>query len=230
MDYFYQETERLTLRKLTEADICIWAEFFVDNPNARFIGLDLKKDNHELATIWLDRQFERYNTNQFGQLAAIEKATGNFVGLGGILTRELGQPTQPSRFRIPCFPTYWGKGYATELAMHMKRFGLENGVSDKFISIIHRENILSMNVALEKRHEKASRVIISRNGGLHFRRLKKKCRLVCFNRFLAHGQKLFETVHLIKCYPLYDYNEKLLLLVLASNSLYWSLLRASHVD
>jgi ribosomal-protein-alanine N-acetyltransferase len=146
MEYFYQETERLTLRKLTEADICIWAEFFVDNPNARFIGLDLKKDNHELATIWLDRQFERYNTNQFGQLAAIEKATGHFVGLGGILTRELdGHPAFEISYSM--LPNHWGKGYATELAMHMKRFGLENGVSDKFISIIHRENVLSMNVA-----------------------------------------------------------------------------------
>ena len=148
MNYFSQETERLILRKLTEADIPVWAEFFVDNPNARFMGLDLKKDNHELATIWLDRQFERYNTNQFGQLAAIEKATGNFVGLGGILTRELdNQPAFEISYSM--LPAYWGKGYATELAMHMKRFGLENGVSDKFISIIHRENILSMNVALK---------------------------------------------------------------------------------
>ena len=44
-------------------------------------------------------------------------------------------------------PNHWGKGYATELAMHMKRFGLENKVSDKFISIIHQENEASMNVA-----------------------------------------------------------------------------------
>lgn len=44
-------------------------------------------------------------------------------------------------------PTHWGKGYATELAVHMKRFGVENGVSDRFISIIHRENQASMNVA-----------------------------------------------------------------------------------
>jgi len=55
MNYFTQETNRLILRKLTEVDIPIWAEFFVDNPNARFMGLDLKKDKLELAKIWLDR-------------------------------------------------------------------------------------------------------------------------------------------------------------------------------
>jgi ribosomal-protein-alanine N-acetyltransferase len=44
-------------------------------------------------------------------------------------------------------PKYWGKGYATELAVGMKRYGLANNVSDKFISIIHKENVASMNVA-----------------------------------------------------------------------------------
>jgi ribosomal-protein-alanine N-acetyltransferase len=148
MDYFIQETERLFLRKLTEADIPIWAEFFVDNPNARFIGLDLSKDKLELAKLWLDRQFERYETDRFGQLAAIEKASGNFVGLGGILTRELDGR---SAFEISysMLPRYWGNGYATELAIHLKKFGLDNGISGKFISIIHRENIPSMNVAMK---------------------------------------------------------------------------------
>ena len=146
MDYYSQETERLTLRKLTEDDIETWARFFVDNPNARFIGLDLRKDKLELAKVWFDKQFDRYKSHQFGQLAAIEKSTGVFVGLGGILTRELNGK---SEFEISysMLPNHCRKGYATELAMHMKRFGLENGVSDKFISIIHKENEGSMNVA-----------------------------------------------------------------------------------
>ncbi len=148
MDYFNQETDRLTLRKLTEADIPIWTEFFVDNPNARFIGLDLKKDKHELATIWLDRQFERYNPNHLGQLAAIEKTTGHFVGLAGILTRELGGH-QAFEISYSMLPNHWGKGYATELAMHLKLFGRAHNISDKFISIIHKENFPSMHVAIK---------------------------------------------------------------------------------
>lgn len=144
--YFTQETERLVLRKLTEADIPVWAEFFVDNPNARFIGLDLSKDRLELAKIWLDRQFERYRTGQFGQLAAIEKATGTFVGLGGLLTRDLdGIPAIEISYSM--LPRFWGKGYATELAVHMKRFALSHSISDRFISIIHQDNTPSMNVA-----------------------------------------------------------------------------------
>jgi RimJ/RimL family protein N-acetyltransferase len=49
MDYYSQETERLILRKLTENDIETWAEFFVDNPNARFIGMNLDEDKLILA-------------------------------------------------------------------------------------------------------------------------------------------------------------------------------------
>jgi RimJ/RimL family protein N-acetyltransferase len=76
MDYYSQETERIILRKLTEADIETWAEFFVDNPNARFIGLDLSLPKHELAKTWIDKQLKRYSDNQFGQLAA------NILGKG----------------------------------------------------------------------------------------------------------------------------------------------------
>lgn len=49
MDYYTQETERLLLRKLTEADVETWEAFFVDNPNARFIGMDLSQDKKLLT-------------------------------------------------------------------------------------------------------------------------------------------------------------------------------------
>ena len=146
MDYYSQETERLTLRKLTEGDIETWAEFFVDNANARFIGLDLNLPNHELAKTWIDKQLKRYTDNQFGQLAAIEKSSGNFVGLGGILTRDFNDKDE-FEVSYSVLPKYWGRGFATEIATHKKAFGKQNNVSKKFISIIHKENEGSMNVA-----------------------------------------------------------------------------------
>jgi ribosomal-protein-alanine N-acetyltransferase len=146
MNYYSQETERLILRKLTEADIETWAEFFVDNPNARFIGLDLALPKHELAKTWIEKQLKRYAEDEFGQLAAIEKSSGKFIGLGGILTRDFNDNDE-FEVSYSVLPTYWGKGFATEIATHMKAFGKQNNVSDKFISIIHKENEASMNVA-----------------------------------------------------------------------------------
>jgi ribosomal-protein-alanine N-acetyltransferase len=146
MDYYSQQTERLALRKLTEADIETWAEFFVDNPDGRFVAVDFSLDKLTSSKFWIDKQLDRYANNQFGLLAAINKATGNFVGMGGILTRELNDKAE---FEIgySLLPEYWGQGFATEIATQMRRFGLANNVSDKFISIIHKENEGSMNVA-----------------------------------------------------------------------------------
>lgn len=146
MNYYSQQTERLILRKLTEADIETWAEFFVDNPDGRFVAVDFSLDKLTSAKNWIDKQLERYANKQFGLLAAIDKATGSFVGMGGILTRELnGKPEFEIAYSL--LPAHWGRGYATELAMRMKRYGSENDVSNKFISIIHKENEGSMNVA-----------------------------------------------------------------------------------
>ena len=148
MDYYSQETERLILRKLTENDIDTWAEFFVDNPNARFIGLDLSLPKNALSKIWVDKQLKRYADKQFGQLAAIEKSTGNFVGLGGLLTRNLNDKDE-FEISYSVLPKFWGKGFATEIAVQMKQFATRNNISDKFISIIHKENEGSMNVAMK---------------------------------------------------------------------------------
>jgi len=146
MDYYSQETDRLILRKLTENDIDTWAGFFVDNPNGRFVAVDFSLDKQTSSKFWIDKQLYRYANQQFGLLAAINKASGNFVGMGGILTRELNGKAE---FEIgySLLPTYWGKGFATEIATHMKAFGKQNNVSEKFISIIHKENEGSMNVA-----------------------------------------------------------------------------------
>ena len=146
MDYYSQETERLLLRKLTENDIDAWAEFFVDNPNTRFVAVDDSLDKLTLSKKWISKQLERYANNQFGLLVGIEKATGSFIGLGGILTRDFNDKDE-FEIAYSILPKYWGKGFATEMAVQMKAFGKQNNVSDKFISIIHEENVGSMNVA-----------------------------------------------------------------------------------
>ena len=44
-------------------------------------------------------------------------------------------------------PKYWGKGFATEAANHMRVFGQENNMAKRIISIIHADNKDSMKVA-----------------------------------------------------------------------------------
>lgn len=146
MDYFNQESERLIFRKLTEADIPSWLEFFEDNDRLHFNGLDLSKSYEELADGWIRKQFERYEEQGFGHLAVIEKTSGIFIGMTGILPRTiLEKPEYEIAYSLK--PKFWRKGYGTEMAKKMKEFGIQNVATDRFISIIDKENKDSIHVA-----------------------------------------------------------------------------------
>jgi len=146
MNYFSQQSPRLLYRKLTEADIPSWTEFFINNDRVRFLGFDKTKSADISATEWIHKQMERNTVGGFGQLAVIEKETGELIGVGGIIVRELKSKTE-YEITYSLKPAFWGKGYGTEIAMHFKSFGLDNKISDHFISIIHKENEPSMHVA-----------------------------------------------------------------------------------
>lgn len=146
MDYFNQQSERLNYRKLTEDDIPSWVEFFVNNDRLRFLGMDLKKNKETLAESWIRAQFGRYENQGLGHLAVELKKGGDFIGMGGILPRELnGRKEFEIAYSLK--PKFWGYGYATEIAKTMKDFGSKKIETNRFISIIDLENIESANVA-----------------------------------------------------------------------------------
>jgi ribosomal-protein-alanine N-acetyltransferase len=146
MDYFNQESERLRFRKLTTDDIPRWLEFFKNNDNLKFLGIDLTKSHETLAEGWILAQFERYETQGLGHLAIEIKETKEFIGLGGILPRALnGRKEYEIAYSL--IPRFWKKGFGTEAAKQMKQFGFENIETDRFVSIIDKDNIDSIRVA-----------------------------------------------------------------------------------
>lgn len=148
MDYFNQESERLLFRKLTEKDIDNWADFFDNNDRLHFLGIDLTKDSKTLATEWIYKQLERYEEQGLGHLAVVEKVSGSFIGMGGILPRDLdGKVEFEIAYSIKT--PFWKKGYGTEIARQMKLVGQTNKISTSFISIIHQENVDSIHVAIK---------------------------------------------------------------------------------
>ena len=145
IDYFNQESERLTYRKLAEDDIESWMEFFVDNDMIHFVGLDPNKPHKELSELSVNKQIERYPSG-LGMLALIEKSSDNFIGMCGIIPRDL-EKGKAFEIGYSIKPKYWGKGYATESAKHFKTYGLLNNIAKQFISIIARKNVDSIKVA-----------------------------------------------------------------------------------
>ncbi len=148
MNYFNQESKRLRYRKLTVADIPKWIEFFENNENLNFLGLDLTKGKEFLVEYWISKQFDRYEKQNLGHLAVELKGSGEFIGMGGILIQEVDGKTE-YEIAYSLIPAYWGKGYGTEIATQMKNFGSENIKTERFISIIDVRNQKSINVALK---------------------------------------------------------------------------------
>lgn len=147
MDYFNQSTDRLIFRKLSESDIISWTEFFINNNRLDFMGFpDKTKDSYTISSEWVLMQLERYETCGLGHLAVIEKSTGKFIGMGGIIPRVLFEQNE-FEIAYSLKPSFWGRGFGTEIAMQLKKFGFENKISERFISMIHIDNVDSMHVA-----------------------------------------------------------------------------------
>jgi [ribosomal protein S5]-alanine N-acetyltransferase len=146
MNYFQQVSERLIFRKLTHADIPTWQSFFVGNDRLVFLGIDATQSHKVLAKEWIDRQLQRYAEEGTGLLAVIEKSSGELIGMCGILKREIEEELE-YEIAYSFLPKFWKKGYATEAAKQMKKFGAETELSNRFISIIHKDNTDSIAVA-----------------------------------------------------------------------------------
>tara|TARA_R110002072_G_C7973360_1_gene535047 strand:- start:4795 stop:5331 length:537 start_codon:yes stop_codon:yes gene_type:complete len=147
-DSYYQvETERLAFIPLTKAHIKQWTAFFVDNSTERFLGFEgSDKSSEEKAEFWIQKQIDRKNKKEFGQLAIIEKISGEFIGLAGIIPRDIDGKEEYEVTYSLLFSS-WGKGYATEAAVKFKEYMLENTAVASLISIIHKENDASIKVA-----------------------------------------------------------------------------------
>jgi ribosomal-protein-alanine N-acetyltransferase len=147
-DYYNQTTDRLIFRSFEQEDIRRWEPFFIDNPTLVYLGAALFEHLSALekSESWISRQIDRQKNNQFGQLAAIDKETGELIGVGGIIYREL-EAGDEYEITYSLMPKAWGKGLGTELAVHFKNYAKNVVGLKSVISIIHVDNEASINVA-----------------------------------------------------------------------------------
>ena len=160
-NYFNQESKRLVYRKLTLEDIPSWEPFFINNDRLAYMGIQLDLNFKTQARNWVEKQLKRYESPFQGHLAVIEKASNTFIGMAGLFPREIKEQKDDSlnlafhkdtsrkeyEVAYSLLPKYWGKGFGTEMAQQIKSFGIANQVAKRYVSIIHKENTASMNVA-----------------------------------------------------------------------------------
>ncbi|NJN77520.1 MAG: GNAT family N-acetyltransferase [Saprospiraceae bacterium] len=140
--YHGLNSERLYLRKLTHEDIPSWTEFYENNPNLKYLDIDLNRTNVAMATAWVDTQINRYDKNEFGQLGIILKATDELVGTVGFLMNEKCAADELAQ-AIIIKPPYWNHGIAWEASVLILNANFEHNWASSIFGFRHKDNILS---------------------------------------------------------------------------------------
>jgi len=145
--YYALETERLKCRKICMDDAEVWQELFTPDFNRNFVGLqDREGSNLELAKYWLSFQTKREESGEYGQLAILEKETNKFVGVAGIIERNMDE-LDLFEVTYSLLPNYRGMGYASEITRAFLSFANQEFVGKNIGSIIHLGNDPSIAVA-----------------------------------------------------------------------------------
>lgn len=140
--YNHLHSDRLVYRQLSSNDIESWMDFYVNNANLQYLGINLNRTNYEMSKAWIEAQIERYNKNEFGQLAIISKNTGELIGTRGLSFIEIeGIRYIQSLGSIK--PTYWRQGFGSESANCIYHYIFSHNISNQIISICHENNTAS---------------------------------------------------------------------------------------
>lgn len=138
------ETERLTFRRLVEADKEIWMEFCNTAEALTFLCFEV--GDPKALDAWFEKQWGRYQDTNSGLCAMIHKDTGELIGQCGLLKQEIdGQTEWEVGYHV--IPKFWKKGYGSEAAIGVKEMGFRNQVAPYIISTIHVDNVASQIVA-----------------------------------------------------------------------------------
>jgi RimJ/RimL family protein N-acetyltransferase len=164
----YLESERLVLRRITEADLEFLNRLHADPEVARYIGPGRPRSAEE-SRGWFESLMWSYENLNLGQLAVRRKSDGRLIGRCGL--SDLAVEAEPSAGALPRVwyqreqipqgtalvfecelgytfdPESWGKGYATEAARCVFEYACSVLRLPRVISIINPSNTRSLRVA-----------------------------------------------------------------------------------
>lgn len=147
--YVYEDalqSPRLRTRFLTLEDAAIWSEFMNDPVATELFPPNDLPEGVDAAEHWVKYQLERYQTFRYGLQAILNKETGEFLGMCGLLLQHVDQQNEVE-VGYHFLRKYWGNGYAPEAARLFLDYAFENQLADSVISIIHVRNTKSQRVA-----------------------------------------------------------------------------------
>ena len=134
------ETARLRLRLFRANDLDNLAALLADPGVMRYVE-DGKPKDRDVAEKALNSIIAHWQREGFGRWAVEEKASGQFIGFGG-LRSLFGTPEVVYHMA----PAYWGKGYGSELCGAALGFGFNQRGFDRIVGIAKPDNAASIHV------------------------------------------------------------------------------------
>ena len=148
--HVFLETERLVLRRFTAGDVEALVDLDGDPEVMRFLNGGTPTPREEIENRVLPRFLEYYERYEgFGYWAAVEKATGEFLGWFHFRPPEGAGPGEVELgYRLR--RSAWGKGYATEGSRGL----IEKGFTELGVRRVVA-NAMTVNLASRRVMEKA---------------------------------------------------------------------------
>lgn len=144
--HIFLETERLILRRFTMDDVDNLFNLDSDPEVMRFLTGGPGTPRDEIARDYIPAYLSYYERFEgYGFWAAIEKATGEFLGWFHFRPQPDDPPDQPElgyRLRKDA----WGKGYATEGSRALIRKGFANLDVQRVVASTYQDNLGSRRV------------------------------------------------------------------------------------
>ena len=138
------ETERLTLREMTQEELDSLREILQDEETmVAYEGAFTEEETQK----WLDWQRTLYREKGYGLWAAILKENEAMIGQCG-LTMQTWKDQRVLEIGHLFNRRYWHQGYATEAAKACKEYAFKILKAPEVCSIIRDTNVASQNVAI----------------------------------------------------------------------------------
>jgi RimJ/RimL family protein N-acetyltransferase len=139
------ETARLLLRPWQADDLAEFTRLLTDPVVTRYIVVHTPFSPQDVAEL-SERTLEQWERNGFGPWAAIENATGRWVGRMGL--NELPDWPGPHKVEVgwELHREFWGRGLATEGGRAGVRYGFETVGLERIISATMAANAASRRV------------------------------------------------------------------------------------
>jgi ribosomal-protein-alanine N-acetyltransferase len=138
------ETERLTIRLLTEPDISLLAAIWADDQVTRFMG---GPRVFEEVCASLRRDLESPPL-RFDLWPVVERNSGVVVGHCGLLPKNVDGREEVELVYVIA-AAFWRRGYATEAASAIRDYGFRTLRVPRLVSLIDPAHVASAQVALK---------------------------------------------------------------------------------